>query len=154
MSALAADPPMSPELQDTFARAMDQAISEGKGWKDAAEKQAYLDRINDDDNLPALFCTTQEEFERSPEALAFSQLVYTGETPESLMMKFKDDGNKSFALGKQNLAKVSLFLQEVQQMSFAAKLTRSYHIARRRTSSTTAMLLITTPRHLCGVIRL
>ena len=92
------------EMADTFAQAMDKAIAEGKGWKSEEERQAYIDRITDDDNLPAIFCETQEEFDRSPEAQAFAQLMVEGETNESMMAMKKDKGNESFKLGRQNKA--------------------------------------------------
>ena len=88
-----------------FAKAMDKAIDEGKGWKSEAERQAYLDRVNDDDHLPAMFCTTQEELANAPDADAFADLLLENETPSTMMAGFKEKGNNSIKLGRQNLAK-------------------------------------------------
>jgi len=92
------------EENDGYVMGIEKAIAEGKGWKSPEERQAYIDKVTADDYLPAMFCETQEEFDRSPEAQAFAQLALEGETDEIMMVKKKDEGNKSFALGKQNAA--------------------------------------------------
>lgn len=76
----------------------------GKGWKDG-EKEEYMARICDDDNLPALFATTQEDLEKSGVADAFASLVYEGESPTSLMIQFKKKGNDKFLNGKKSAVK-------------------------------------------------
>jgi len=85
-------------------QAIEAAIAQGKGWKDG-EKEAYMARICDDDNIPALFATSQEDLENSGIADAFSSLVYEGESPTSLMLSFKKKGNDSFVCGTKNKAK-------------------------------------------------
>jgi len=97
--------PIDADIADMFSKAMDKAIDEGKGWKSEAERQAYLDKVGDDDFLPAIFCTNEDELAKAPDAGAFSELLYAGETPTGLMLSFKEKGNKSVKLGRQNEAK-------------------------------------------------
>ena len=92
------------ETDGILNQAIEAAIAQGKGWK-PGEKEAYMARICDDDNIPALFATTQEDLEKSGMADAFSALVYEGESPTSLMLQFKQKGNDSFLCGKKNVAK-------------------------------------------------
>jgi len=96
---------MDPEISDMFAKAMEKAIAEGKGWKTEAERKKYLDKVNDDDYLPAIFCTNEEELANAPDAEAFAELLMDNETPSTMMQGCKDKGNESMKLGKQNVAK-------------------------------------------------
>ncbi|GMI33046.1 hypothetical protein TrCOL_g2322 [Triparma columacea] len=88
-----------------FAKAMDKAIDEGKGWKSDADKQKYIEMLEDDDHLPAIFCTNEEELRNAPDAEAFAELFIENETPSTMMQSFKAKGNESIRLGRQNQAK-------------------------------------------------
>lgn len=92
------------ETDNALSNAIELAIEQGKGWKDG-EKEEYMARICDDDNLPALFATTQEDLEKSGVADAFASLVYEGESPTSLMIQFKKKGNDKFLNGKKSAVK-------------------------------------------------
>ena len=92
------------ETDNILNQAIEAAIAQGKGWK-AGEKEEYMAKICDDDNLPPLFATTQEDLEKSGMADAFSSLIYEGESPTSLMLSLKQKGNDAFMNGKRNVAK-------------------------------------------------
>ena len=55
--------------------AIDMAIRNGKGWA-PGEKEAYMKKILDDDYIPPMFCSTQEELDRTGLADAFSALQF------------------------------------------------------------------------------
>ncbi len=83
--------------------AIDMAIKNGKGWA-PGEKEAYMKKILDDDYIPPMFCSTQEELERTGLAGAFSALQYDDD-PALTMKACKQKGADAFMDGKRNLAK-------------------------------------------------
>lgn len=91
------------ETDALLSKAIEMAISQGKGWKDG-EREAYLKKISDDDYLDPLFATTEEELEKSGMAEAFSSLLLD-DPPARLMLECKKKGNEAFTNGKKNLAK-------------------------------------------------
>jgi len=91
------------EKDDTdrlLSQAMELAIEQGKGWA-PGEKEEYMKKIMDDDFIPPIFASSQEELENSGMAAAFSSLLYD-ETPTELMLACKKKGNDSFMDGKRN----------------------------------------------------
>ena len=91
------------EQDRLLSEAIDSAIAQGKGWG-PGEKEAYLEKILDDDFIPPMFATSVEEVERSGLQDAFTSLIYDGESPTSLMLQFRKKGNEAFANGKRNEA--------------------------------------------------
>lgn len=83
--------------------AIDMAIKNGKGWA-PGEKEAYMEKILDDDYIPPMFCSTQEELDRTGLADAFSALQYDDD-PALTMKACKQKGADAFMDGKRNLAK-------------------------------------------------
>ena len=79
------------------------AVQQGKGWA-PGERQAYMDKILDDDFIPPIFAETQEELEKSGLAEAFSSLQYD-EPPAVLALECKQKGAEAFGNGKRNEAK-------------------------------------------------
>lgn len=80
------------------------AIAQGRGWG-KGEKEAYLEKILDDDFIPPLFASNPEEVENSGLQDAFTSLIYDNESPTALMISFKKKGNDAFADGRRNEAK-------------------------------------------------
>lgn len=66
------------EQDAILSQAIELAIEQGRGWA-PGEKEAYLEKILDDDFIPPLFCSTNEELEKTGLQDAFSSLVYDGE---------------------------------------------------------------------------
>lgn len=99
---------MSEEVADDedhlLMQAINLAIEQGRGWG-PGEKEAYLEKILDDDFIPPLFATSPEEVEKSGLAEAFTSLIYDDESPTSLMLQFRKKGNDAFANGKRNEVK-------------------------------------------------
>ncbi len=91
------------ETDALLSQAIGMAIEQGKGWK-AGEKEEYMKRITDDDYIPPLFASTEDELEASGLAEAFSSLQYD-DPPVILMHQSKQKGNDAFSNGKKNLAK-------------------------------------------------
>ena len=89
------------EQDKLLSQAIDAAIAQGKGWG-PGEKEAYLEKILDDDFIPPMFASTVEEVEKSGLQDAFTSLIYDGESPTSLMLQFRKKGNEAFANGKRN----------------------------------------------------
>jgi hypothetical protein len=87
-----------------LSEAIGLAIEQGRGWH-PGEKEAYLERILDDDFIPPIFASTQEEVEASGLQDAFTSLIYDNESPISLMLSFKKKGNDAFGDGVRNKAK-------------------------------------------------
>lgn len=83
--------------------AIDMAIANGKGWA-PGEKEAYMKRILDDDYIPPIFCSNQEELDRTGLADAFGALQFDDD-PAITMKLCKQKGADSFRDGKRNLAK-------------------------------------------------
>jgi hypothetical protein len=75
---------IDPDIADMFAKAMDKAIDEGKGWKSDADKQKYIEMLEDDDHLPAIFCTNEEELKNAPDAEAFAELFIENEVGQKV----------------------------------------------------------------------
>ena len=86
-----------------LSQAIGMAIEQGKGWKEG-EKEEYMNRIGDDDYIPPLFASTEEELEASGLAEAFTTLQYD-DPPVILMQQSKQKGNDAFINGKKNVAK-------------------------------------------------
>lgn len=84
--------------------AIQLALEQGRGWG-PGEKEAYLERILDDDYHMPLFATTPEEVEKSGMQEAFTSLIYDNESPTSLAEQFRKKGNDAFANGKRNKVK-------------------------------------------------
>jgi tetratricopeptide (TPR) repeat protein len=94
--------PENPE--HLLTQAIQLALEQGRGWG-PGEKEAYLEKILDDDYIPPLFANTQQEVEKSGLQEAFTTLIYDDESPTSLMLQFRKKGNDAFANGKRNVAK-------------------------------------------------
>lgn len=84
--------------------AINLALEQGRGWS-PGEKEAYLEKILDDDYIPPIFANTVEEVEKSGLQEAFTSLIYDDESPTSLMLQFRKKGNDCFANGKRNEVK-------------------------------------------------
>jgi tetratricopeptide (TPR) repeat protein len=91
--------------EDRFAAAMEEALANGKGWSSDAERQAYIDKVTDDEFLPAIFCSTPEELANAPDGASFQALLYDNQTAASNMVEKKDLGNEKLRLGRQNEAR-------------------------------------------------
>eukprot|EP00977_Amphora_coffeiformis_P006196 scaffold1332_cov166-Amphora_coffeaeformis.AAC.24 len=91
------------EQDRLLSEAIDAAISQGKGWG-PGEKEAYLEKILDDDFIPPMFATSTEEVQKSGLQDAFTSLIYDGESATSLMLQFRKKGNDAFVNGKRNEA--------------------------------------------------
>lgn len=91
------------ETDALLSKAIEMAISQGKGWK-AGEKEAYISQVMDDDYVHPIFATDQEDMEKSGLADAFSSLMYD-EPPVQTMVEKKKKGNDAFMNGKRNIAK-------------------------------------------------
>ena len=90
------------ETEALLSKAIEMAIADGRGWS-PGEKEAYMQRITDDDNLPPLFASTPQELEKSGLGEAFTSLLEDS-SPSYLMVDFKKKGNDSFLFGKKNVA--------------------------------------------------
>merc|ERR1719330_546889 len=90
------------ETDAQLNKAIEMAISQGKGWKEG-EREAYLEKILDDDYLDPLFATTQDELEKTGMSEAFSSLLHD-DPPARLMAEAKKKGNEAFMSGKNNVA--------------------------------------------------
>ena len=92
----------NPDAHDRLlSQAIDLAIEQGRGWS-PGEKEAYLEKLLDDDFIPPMFATTQEEVEQSGLQDAFTSLIYDGESPTRLMLQFRQKGTEAFTNGKRN----------------------------------------------------
>jgi len=89
------------ERDEMLSQAIDMALEQGRGWS-SGEKEAYLEKILDDDFIPPMFATSEEDMERSGLKDAFTSLIYDGESPTSLMLQFRKKAGDSFANGKRN----------------------------------------------------
>ena len=89
------------ERDELLSQAIDMALEQGRGWS-PGEKEAYLEKILDDDFIPPMFATTQEDMERSGLQEAFTSLIYDGESPTSLMLQFKKKASDAFTNGRRN----------------------------------------------------
>lgn len=83
--------------------AIDMAVKNGKGWA-PGEKEEYMKKILDDDYIPPMFCSTQEELEKTGLADAFSALQFDDD-PAITMKECKQKGSDAFLNGRKNLAK-------------------------------------------------
>jgi tetratricopeptide (TPR) repeat protein len=83
--------------------AIDMAIKNGKGWA-PGEKEEYMKKILDDDYIPPMFCSSQEELEKTGLAEAFSSLQFDDD-PAITMKVCKKKGADAFMDGKRNMAK-------------------------------------------------
>ena len=94
------------ENQDDTDRLLNEAIElavqQGRGWS-PGEKEAYMAKILDDDFIPPIFASTQEELENTGLAEAFSSLNYD-DSPAIVMLDFKKKGTDAFMNGKRNEA--------------------------------------------------
>ena len=86
-----------------LSEAIDLAIEQGRGWAQG-EKEAFLERILDDDFIPPLFASSAEEVEKSGVQEAFTSLIYEGESPTRLMIQFRQKGHDALTNGKRNVA--------------------------------------------------
>ena len=91
------------ETDHLLSKAIEMAIDQGKGWKEG-EREAYMDKMLDDDYLSPLFATSPEELEKSGLADAFEALTYD-DPPAQTMNTCKKKGNEAFLNGKRNVAK-------------------------------------------------
>jgi hypothetical protein len=66
------------EQDALLSQAIEFAIEQGRGWA-PGEKDAYLEKILDDDFIPPMFCSTPEELEKTGLQEAFTSLIYDGE---------------------------------------------------------------------------
>ena len=90
----AANPDGPDDTDKLLSEAIAMAIDQGKGWKEG-EREAYLEKILDDDYIPPLFASTEDELERTGLTEAFASLQYafsmngaSGNTALSLSLKF------------------------------------------------------------------
>ncbi|KAG7370282.1 hypothetical protein IV203_028028 [Nitzschia inconspicua] len=88
------------ETDQLLQQAIEMAVQQGKGWA-PGEKEEYMKRILDDDFIPPMFCSTQEELERTGLAEAFAALQYDDD-PSQVMLDFKKKGTDAFLDGKRN----------------------------------------------------
>lgn len=86
------------------------SLAAGKGWA-PGERDDYLKKILDDDYIPPIFASTDEELKNSGLADAFSSLVYD-DPPEEMMLDCKKKGNEAFLNGKRNEAKNVQFYRD------------------------------------------
>ena len=111
--AEAADSPDGPDETDALlSQAIAMALEQGKGWSSPEERERYLETLLDDDFIPPLFASTEEELDRTGLKDAFIALNNEGETPGKKMLEFRKKGNDSIAWGRKNVAKnmnVSVF---------------------------------------------
>lgn len=91
------------ETDGILSKAIEMAIANGRGWS-PGEKEDYMNKLSDDDYIPPIFASTQEEVDRSGLGDAFSALM-DDETPTALMLNFKKKGADSFGWGITNKAK-------------------------------------------------
>ena len=84
-------------------KAIQLALEQGRGWG-PGEKEAYLEKILDDDFIPPLFASTPEEVARSGLEEAFTSLIYD-ESPTVLVEQFRKKGNDAFANGRRSQVK-------------------------------------------------
>jgi len=93
------------ETDVLLSKAIELAIEQGRGWKEG-EKEEYMRKIGlfDDDYLPPIFATTQEDLDRSGMKEAFTSLLYD-DPPAQMMLELKKKGNAAFQNGKHNVAK-------------------------------------------------
>ncbi|OEU08112.1 hypothetical protein FRACYDRAFT_229304 [Fragilariopsis cylindrus CCMP1102] len=82
--------------------AIDMAIQNGKGWA-PEQKEEYMKMILDDDYIPPIFCSSEEELRNTGLSEAFSSLKYDDD-PAITMKLTKQRASKAFLDGKQNLA--------------------------------------------------
>lgn len=86
--------------------AIDEALASGKGWEEG-EREDYLSMINDDDYLPPIFCSTQDEMDNTGLSDAFVSLLGDNDgttPPEVLMAEARKRGNGLFGHGESNVA--------------------------------------------------
>jgi len=86
-----------------LSKAIEMAISQGKGWK-PGEREAYLENLMDDDYVHPMFASTHEELEKSGMAEAFSSLMYD-DPPIRSMAESKAKGTDAFKNGKKSAVK-------------------------------------------------
>lgn len=91
------------ETDALLSKAIEMALSQGKGWK-PGEKEKYLEEMMDDDYIHPMFATDQDELAKSGMAEAFSSLMYD-DPPARTMMECKQKGTEAFMNGKKNVAK-------------------------------------------------
>ena len=94
------------ETDALLSKAIEMALEQGKGWKEG-EREAYIEKLMDDDYLHPLFATDEEDLKKSGGmAEAFSSLLLEdGESPAFKMEECKKKGNDAFMDGKKNVAK-------------------------------------------------
>jgi hypothetical protein len=90
-------------LGKLLSNAIDNALTNARGWDSEEAKQEYIDGLLDDDFLPPIFCESQEELQKSGMTEAFSSLLFE-EPPATYVKDFKTQGNTNFALGKKSQA--------------------------------------------------
>lgn len=108
-------------------QAIELAIEQGRGWA-PGEKEAYLEKILDDDYIPPLFASSVEEMEKSGLQDAFTSLIYDGESPTQLMLSFKKKASAAFANGKMNQAGNQQYYRDavnhyIEALEWAKKIT-------------------------------
>jgi hypothetical protein len=86
---------------ELLSQAIELAIEQGRAWS-PGEKEDYLKKILDDDFIPPYFAATPEEMEKTGLTEAFTSLIYDGESPTALMIKFRKKGGDAFVNGKRN----------------------------------------------------
>lgn len=93
------------EIDALLSHAISMALEQGKGWSSPEERERYLETLLDDDFIPPLFASTQEELDKSGLKDAFTALNNEGELPGKKMLEFRKKGNDSVAWGRKNVAK-------------------------------------------------
>jgi tetratricopeptide (TPR) repeat protein len=117
--------------------AIDLAVQQGRGWA-PGEKEEYMKKILDDDYIPPIFCSTEDELQRTGLGGAFSALQFDDD-PSVVMMEFKQKGTDAFLNGKRNEAKnIQYFRDAVNHYYEAAAWAQKVEpIEHRQASDTT-----------------
>ena len=114
-AALADDSFGVPALDDWY----EKAISEGMGFKNEADRAAYLASLGDPLSHP-MFATSTEELASHPLTEAFRLLREEDKSPEELCLLYKDEGNEWMKKGDRKGWKEALLLY-LHALSFVKK---------------------------------
>jgi hypothetical protein len=115
--------------------AIDLAIQQGRGWA-PGEKEEYMKRILDDDFIPPIFCSTEEELQRTGLAEAFAALQYDDD-PAIVMAECKKKGTDAFLDGKRNQASNVQYYRDAinhyyEAIAWAKKIEPIEHMEQRK----------------------
>mmetsp|Transcript_57355 Transcript_57355/g.139925 ORF Transcript_57355/g.139925 Transcript_57355/m.139925 type:complete len:573 (-) Transcript_57355:67-1785(-) len=119
--------------------AIDLAVQQGRGWA-PGEKEEYMKKILDDDFIPPIFCSSEEELARTGLGEAFSTLQYDDD-PSVVMLELKQKGTDAFLNGKRNEANNIQYFRDAvnhyyEAAAWAQKLEPIEHRQQSSSSST------------------